>query len=145
MCFNGEAWQMIATRPIPISSSCSNQSTFQCVRHVQTKVHSNVFVMFKPNYILNVFSLSSVTWWKTKLNTFLIMVSCFASENRRGVLRFHFIRWGQFYSFHSVPSQHSALKKKLIHHTPQRACRRQFIGLPDHVMCTIRVYSLKDD
>ena len=107
--------------------------------------HSNQFVMFKPKYILNVFSLCSATWWKTTLNTFLIIVSSFASENRRDVLRFHFIRWGYFYSFHSIPSQYTALKRKLIHHTTQRACRRQFIGLPDHVMCTIRVYSLKDD
>ena len=109
--------------------------------------HSNQFVMFKPKYILNVFSLCSATWCKKKkkMNTFLIIVSSFASENRRDVLRFHFILWGYFYSFHSIPSQYTALKRKLIHHTTQRACRRQFIGLPDHVMCTIRVYSLKDD
>ena len=39
-----------------------------------------------------------------------------------------------FYSFHNVPSQYTALKRKLIHHTTQRACRRQFVGLSDHVM-----------
>ena len=36
-------------------------------------------------YILNVFSVCSVTWWKTALKTFLIIFSSSASENRRCV------------------------------------------------------------
>ena len=66
--------------------------------------------------ILNVFSVCSVTWCKTPLKTFLIIFSSSAWENSC--------------SFHNVPS----LKRKLIDHTTQRACRRQFVGLPDHVM-----------
>ena len=78
--------------------------------------------------ILNVFSVCSVTWWKTPLKTFLIIFSSSASENRRCV----FVQIGilSFYSFHNVPS----LKRKLIRHSTQRACRRQFVGLRDHVM-----------
>ena len=51
---------MIATRTVPIS-----------------------FVVFKPKYVLNVFS---VTWWKTTLNTFLIIFSSFASMKMTDVL-----------------------------------------------------------
>ena len=78
--------------------------------------------------ILNVFSVCSVTWWKTPLKTFLVIFSSSASENRRCV----FVQIGilSFCSFHNVPS----LKRQLIHHTTQRACRRQFVGLPDHLM-----------
>ena len=48
---------------------------------------------------------------------------------------FFFARIGiiSFYSFYNVPWQDTALKRKLIHHTTQRACRRQFVGLRDHV------------
>ena len=77
--------------------------------------------------ILSVFSVCSVTWWKSTLKTFFIIFSSSAWENRRCV----FVQIGilSFYSFHNVPS----LKRKLIH-TTQRACRRQFVGLRDHVM-----------
>ena len=83
-------------------------------------------------YILNVFSVCSVTWWKTTLKTFLITFSSSASENRRCVFGAELNTF--FYSFHNVPWQYSAPKRKLIHHTTQRACRRQFVGLRDHVM-----------
>ena len=50
------------------------------------------------------------------------------------VLSFHFIQWGHLYSFHNIPSQHTTLKRKLNHHSPQHPCRRHFVGLPDHVL-----------
>ena len=58
---------MIATRTIPISSSC----LFSYV--VETTS--------------NTFSVCSITWRKTTLNTFLIIFSSFASKNRRCISR----------------------------------------------------------
>ena len=57
-------------------------------------------------YILNVFSVCSVTWWKTPLKTFLIIFSSSASENRRCVF-LRRLEYCLFYSFHSVPSTFS--------------------------------------
>ena len=55
-------------------------------------------------YILNVFSVCSVMWWKTPLKTFLIIFSSSASENRCFFAQIGIL---SFYSFHSVPSTFS--------------------------------------
>ena len=57
-------------------------------------------------YILNVFSVCSVKWWKTPLKTFLIIFSSSASENRRCV----FLRRLEYFLFIRFTAylQHSA-------------------------------------
>ena len=52
MCFNGEAWRMIATRLIPISSLCSNQSTFSTCSHFVELRGGKITVNIIFDYIL---------------------------------------------------------------------------------------------
>ena len=73
---------------------------------------SNYFVMFNPKYIFNVFSGCSVTWWKTTVNTFLIIFPSLASKSRRRVFLanltyFLFILYSEVTCIHFITYLHN--------------------------------------